>query len=274
MKNKFITLAAATLALAGCGASAEKLAEIEDYGEIGYADIVSYIVQGYQCRWIGMDPESQGLSAVYRYCSPTAGVAIQDINGDGLKELLIGDDINGTVLLYDIYTINRKDASLIHLARGGERDTFTINGSGTIIENGSNSAFDSFTKAFTIKNGNLEEVKDGAYEESLMKIELENFDKMAKDAIIQCGGYTYARDVTEEEVEMFSKAAEEYGLVGYTPLAVATQVVAGTNYMFTCKCDDESSENNGVLFEITVFKPLPSQGDPTITSITEAKEVI
>ena len=150
MRNKFITLAAATLAVAGCGTSEEKLAEIEDYGEIGYADIVSYIVQGYQCRWITMDPENQGLSAVYRYCSPTAGAAIQDINGDGLKELLIGDDIDGTVLLYDIYTINRKDASLIHLAKGGERDTFTINGSGTIIENGSNSAFDSFTKACRI----------------------------------------------------------------------------------------------------------------------------
>lgn len=276
--NKTLLLAASALVIAGCGNTGTKLsqAEIEEYGEIGYADIVSFIVQGYQSRWAEMNPEEQGLSSVYHYCSPTAGAAIQDINGDGIKELLIGDKAGSTVRLYDIFTINPKDASLIHLAKGGERDTFTINSSGTIIENGSNSAFDSFTKAYAIKDGKLEEIKDNAFEESLMKIELDNFAILASPAHEVCGGFTDQREMDEVEMAMFRKATENEGHIVYTPLSVSTQVVAGINYMFWCRFEDTSDEmpeeeikpgdRYGYCW-VKIFKPLPGCGDPSVTNI-------
>lgn len=279
--KKILTLTAAALALAGCGNTGGKLsqAEIEEYGEIGYADIVSFIIQGYQTLWAEGGPEELELSSVYSYCSPTAGAAIQDINGDGIKELLIGDDIDGTVLLYDIYTINPKDASLIHLAKGGERDTFTINGSGVIVENGSNSAFDSFTKAYTIKNGKLKELKDQAWEEDLMKIDLDSFTNYVKRPEI-LGGFTDLRDPSEEEIEMLRKATSNLD-VTYTPIKVATQVVAGTNYLFQCYYEgDEIELSNGQKYRktelcwIKIFKPLPGRGEPSVTDIQKIDQII
>lgn len=189
--KRILIIAAAALVMAGCGNHGNRAgqgrnvrlspAEIEEYGETGYADIVSFIVIGYQIHWAEGGPEELGLSSVYSYCSPYAGFAMQDINGDGLKELLIGDQFeDGSYTLYDIYTINPKDASLIHLAKGGERDRFVINGSGVIIETGSNSADDSFTRGFTIGDGQL--VPADSWDDDLMALELERFETLAENA--------------------------------------------------------------------------------------------
>lgn len=156
--------------------------EVIDYGEIGFSDIVSYIVVGYQSHWEDMDPAEMNLSSVYRYCSPYCGFCQKDINGDGIPELLIGDKFeDGSSVLYDIYTIHPKTASLIHLASGGERDRFTVNESGTIIEEGSNSASDSFTKAYRIRKGNLVEMKAATLEDCPMDIDITTFASLSQD---------------------------------------------------------------------------------------------
>ena len=48
------------------------------------------------------------------------------------------------------------------------------------------------------------------------------------------GGYTSDRDLTAEDAAVFEEATD--GLIGviYEPVKVATQIVAGTNYRFTC----------------------------------------
>lgn len=156
-----------------------KTEDMVEYGEIGFADLVSFLVQGFQCKWDGMSPEDQGLSSVYSYNSKYAGFTIKDINGDGIKELLIGDQFeDGETTLYDIYTIYPEDGSLIHLAKGGERDSFVITGNGTIVEHGSNSAFDSFEKGFVIKEGNL--VVTDSLEDDLMTLDLQKFSDLAQ----------------------------------------------------------------------------------------------
>lgn len=78
-----------------------------------------------------------------------------------------------------------------------------------------------------------------------------------------CGGYTEQREPTNDEIEMFRSvtASEE---ASYTPLSVSTQVVAGTNCRFWCRYQD--AESSGHCW-ITIFKPLPGQGAPRITSI-------
>ena len=47
--------------LTGCGAHLTK-EQVIDYGEIGYSDIVSYIVTGYQTNWVDMDPKEMTSS--------------------------------------------------------------------------------------------------------------------------------------------------------------------------------------------------------------------
>lgn len=271
--RKTFYVAAAVLSAAACGNHLTK-GQVIEYGEIGYADIVSYIVVGYQTGWKDMDPGEMNLSPVYSYSSPYAGFAKKDIDGDGFDELLIGDRFeDGTYALYDIYCFNKKNASLIHLASGGERDTFTITGNGIIVENGSNSAFDSFTKGFRIKNDSLVEVK--LWEESLMSLDLEKFSDLARPQQL-CGGYTAQREITDGEMEMFRQLVAGGDAVVYTPLSVSTQVVAGINYRFYCRFEDtadgirrkgaDESDKYGYCW-ITVYKPLPGQGEPSVTSI-------
>lgn len=174
---------AAILIMAGCSCGSQKLSkeEVIEYGEIGFSGIVSYIVVGYQCNWDDMDPaEEMKLSSVYAYSSPYCGFAQKDINGDGIPELFIGDRFeDGTTVIYDIYTIHPRTASLIHLASGGERDRFTINESGTIIEEGSNSAEDSFTRVYRINKGKLVEQKAMTLEYCPMDLDIESFESLA-----------------------------------------------------------------------------------------------
>lgn len=266
--KKYCFIIIAALAVASCSNFGKKLTkdEAKEYGEIGYADIVSAIVQGYETRWKEGGPEGLGLSPVYSYCSPLAGFAMADINGDDVEELLIGDSFeDGTVALYDIFTINMKDGSLIHLAKGGERDRYSVAGGGIIVEEGSNSAEDSFRKGFRIKNGKLVEVN--GWEETAMALEIEKFSKLV-DAV--CGGFTGQREISEEEMEMFRSVTGEGEMV-FTPLSVSTQVVAGTNYRFYCRYEDTSKDagdetRSGHCF-VKIFKPLPGQGDPKLSDI-------
>lgn len=81
------------------------------------------------------------------------------------------------------------------------------------------------------------------------------------------GGWTtFSTNISAQASEVFVTATK--GLLGvtYTPLAVATQVVAGTNYMFFCNAQVvyPNAPNEAVL--MTIFSPL--QGDPVIKDIT------
>ena len=77
-----------------------------------------------------------------------------------------------------------------------------------------------------------------------------------------CGGYTEQREPTEEEMALF--AAATGNSPEYTPLSVSTQVVAGINYRFWCRY--EAGDDCGHCW-ITIFKPLPGRGEPSVTSI-------
>lgn len=89
------------------------------------------------------------------------------------------------------------------------------------------------------------------------------------------GAFGDQREIEQEEMEMFRKATAADSLVVYTPLSVSTQVVAGTNYKFWCRFEDKSdgiqrktdddSDKYGYCW-IKIFKPLPGQGEPKVTS--------
>jgi len=150
----------------------------QDYSEYftGYDDLISFIVEGYQMHWDGFTPENLGLSYIYRYESPYGGFEKTDLNGDGTDELLIGDQLeDGNYQIYDLFTFDKTTGDIIHLFSGGERNWCTINGSGVIIESGSNSANKSFTKYYVIKNLKLKKL--GRNQPITRDIYIPNLDK-------------------------------------------------------------------------------------------------
>jgi len=149
-----------------------------DYTEYfcGYDDRISFIVEGYQSHWDGFSPEDLELSNIYKYESPYGGFAKTDLDGDGTEELLLGDQFeNGDYQIYDIFTFDKTTGDIIHLFCGGERNWCTFNGSGVIIETGSNSADDSFTKYYVIKNLKLKKL--GRNQPVTKDIFIPNLDK-------------------------------------------------------------------------------------------------
>lgn len=181
MKKLIITTFVFIAAIWGCKPAEKESAESENQIEIcqtAYDDIISFLVEGYQDRWQTSSPEEMGLSSVYRYCSSLSGFAKIDINGDGLDELLIGEG-DGQYSIYDIYTMNPEDGTAKHLWSGGERDRCVINGGGCIIEEGSNSAFDSFVRCHKIQDLELTECPETAYEETLMIVQFETFASLS-----------------------------------------------------------------------------------------------
>ncbi len=75
--------------------------------------------------------------------------------------------------------------------------------------------------------------------------------------------------LTPEAQKVFAAALS--GLVGvkYTPMAFATQIVAGTNYCFLCEA--KGVYPGATSFPALVYIYLPLTGAPHITSITEIK---
>ena len=78
-----------------------------------------------------------------------------------------------------------------------------------------------------------------------------------------CGGYTNYRALTDKDAALF---ADVYNVEpALTPYAVATQVVAGTNYRFLCR--DAGKQE----YVVTIFVPLPCYADtqqPKVVSVS------
>jgi len=122
MKRHFILPIIAVAALASCRNSATQGSLDDAYG--AYDDMISFIVQGYQCHWAdGMTPESLGLSKEYLKESPHAGFCKTDVNGDGVIDLVLGEQFpTGPTAIYDLLSIDPSTLNVIHLEpKAGDR---------------------------------------------------------------------------------------------------------------------------------------------------------
>jgi len=240
----------------------------QDYTEhfCGYDDRISFIVEGYQMHWNGFSPEDLELSGIYKYESPYGGFVKYDLDGDGTEELLMGDQFeDGGYQIYDIFTFDKTTGDIIHLFCGGERNWCTFNGSGVIIETGANSADDSFTNYYSIKNLKLKKLgRNQPITKDILVLNLEKFLNYAKpQKEILCGAYTEQRELSDEDLALFRKLMGE---TPCSPLSVATQVVAGLNYRFWCIYDNGTENSPGHCF-ITIYQPL--QGEPVILKVQD-----
>lgn len=79
------------------------------------------------------------------------------------------------------------------------------------------------------------------------------------------GAYSKGYKPTEEQLALFKSTYQ--GSIELTPCSVSEQVVAGTNYAFTCK-DGEGKE-----YIVTIFVPLPCNQDKQKTEVISIKRV-
>lgn len=89
----------------------------------------------------------------------------------------------------------------------------------------------------------------------------------SKERVVMTGGYTEQRPLSEQEQALFHQVTQGLTGVAYTPESVATQVVAGINYRFVCKARTVTLDHETYQAEVTVYQPLPGQGEARITSI-------
>jgi len=83
------------------------------------------------------------------------------------------------------------------------------------------------------------------------------------------GAWTpFRTEISKEELEVFKKVTDCLLGVKYSPVAVATQVVNGSNYRFFC--NTKAVYPNAINDAAMVFVYKPSEGNPYIISITRA----
>jgi flavodoxin len=77
------------------------------------------------------------------------------------------------------------------------------------------------------------------------------------------GAFSDQHPLSEDELAIFNKATENYGYLNLEPLSVASQVVAGMNYLFLCH---SGGPNGSAEVEVSIFKPL-GDADPYVVSV-------
>jgi len=90
---------------------------------------------------------------------------------------------------------------------------------------------------------------------------------MSQENMIAGGYTTYSCVISNDAKASFEEATANFTGVEYSPVAVASQVVAGTNYRFFCNARMVIPEPANDAALVTVFQPLPGQGKATITDI-------
>jgi hypothetical protein len=83
---------------------------------------------------------------------------------------------------------------------------------------------------------------------------------------IMLGAWTsFNFNINPSDVAVFETSLSGLVGVGYKPLAVATQVVAGVNYCFLCQAMPVYPDASSFAAKVYIYQPL--QGEPHVTKI-------
>lgn len=97
--------------------------------------------------------------------------------------------------------------------------------------------------------------------DSVARAEVETFVanlETGKTDEMLLGGYSEQRPLTAEDSAAFAEATKDYAYLSLKPLSVATQIVAGTNYLFVCEM--KAFGGPATQTNVKIFKPLPGRG--------------
>ena len=117
------------------------------------------------------------------------------------------------------------------------------------------------TLAYGISNKRIN--AEGA--DSIVAAEVETFFANlaeGKTEEMLMGGYSEQRPLTAEDSAVFAAATKDYGYLSLRPLSVSTQVVAGTNFLFTCEM--KAFGGPATQTNVKIFRPLPGRGEPEL----------
>lgn len=79
------------------------------------------------------------------------------------------------------------------------------------------------------------------------------------------GGWSYQPNLTPYDYFIFHSALGKQNDYFYTPVAVAKQIVNGTNYKFTCIAQPKRRGLTPHFAIVNIYKPI--NGEPYVTSI-------
>ncbi len=106
----------------------------------GYDDLIKKVTEEIKGGMTQEEADSLGISYAFCYdiaVDDTRGYLRRDLDGDGIEELILGNNIdNGEI--YDVYTL--KDGKMVHTIMGWERCFYTLCENGTLANYGSGGA--------------------------------------------------------------------------------------------------------------------------------------
>lgn len=189
MKNKFLVgiLSVCVLSLAiGCSSGTEVKVQTEEGSETAalseqnreddvekpdyYGELIAAVKECISKGEI-MVPENYDFSDVMLtsgyYSGGTRGYLIEDIDGNGVDELIFGEngsEPDGTQggIIYDIYTMS--DGELVHVLNGWVRNRYYLCENGMIANEGSSGAGNSNYSYFTFDGSKIHLVESVIYD--------------------------------------------------------------------------------------------------------------
>ncbi len=117
------------------------------------------------------------------------------------------------------------------------------------------------TLAYGISNKRVTAENGAAVAAEEIKTFFANLEEGKTDEMLM-GGYSEQRPLTAEDSAVFAAATKDYAYLGLKPLSVSTQVVAGTNFLFTCEM--KAFGGPATETKVKIFRPLPGRGEPEL----------
>jgi flavodoxin len=117
------------------------------------------------------------------------------------------------------------------------------------------------TLAYGISNKRVTAENGAAVAAEEIKTFFANLEEGKTDEMLM-GGYSEQRPLTAEDSAVFAAATKDYGYLSLKPLSVSTQVVAGTNFLFTCEM--KAFGGPATQTNVKIFRPLPGRGEPEL----------
>ena len=166
---KRLLLLAMVLVLALTGIAAAQDEAIEPV----YADLISEITGILDGRDSGKLTVEEDYSVIIVWltgqpASVNLGYALKDIDGNGVRELLVGENYDGSeegTVLYDMYTI--RDGELLHVFDGWDRNRYYLCTNGNFINEGSSGAMQSNTAYYIYAKGDMIFIRSVIYDSTM-----------------------------------------------------------------------------------------------------------
>lgn len=179
-------------------------------GEDLYKDVLKKHKKAVSEGWDSKKLEAEDMSVMNNIAAQNIGYAYKDLNGDGIDELVIGENAGGESVIYDVYTIvDRKPA---HVLSGWDRNRYYAADNGYLANEYSGGAAESGVRVYEIRHNEAEPAF--MYDFNYNGIE----DPSQPFSVSYDGGETYEH-LSEEDFTERSAAFKGYEKISFKPFS-------------------------------------------------------